>query len=85
MFAVSSYRRIDTHLEYVINVINTSLGDAMTSPITYSKVNHLDECVKAIEDYRKLYLTNEDYALFVEIRTTIANQDVRLEAFWVDK
>lgn len=85
MFTVPSYRRIDTYLEYVVNVININDDSPLRTPITYARVNQLDECVKAIEDYRNLYLTKEDYALFVEIRTTIANQDVRLEAFWVDK
>lgn len=85
MFSIPSSRRIDTHLKYVVKVINMTAANCLQNAITYSQVNHLDECVAAIEEYRERYLSkNPDYALFVEITTTIAYQDVRLEAFWVD-
>ena len=86
MFTVPSSRRIDTYLKYTVKVVNTTTVNCLQNAITYSKVNHLDECVAAIEEYRERYLSrNRDYALFVEITTTIAYQDVRLEAFWVDE
>lgn len=85
MFTIPSSRKIDTHLKYTVKVINVTAVNCLQNAITYSQVNHLDECVAAIEEYRERYLSkNNDYALFVEITTTIAYQDVRLEAFWVD-
>ena len=64
MFTVPSSRRIDTHLKYTVKVINVTAVNCMQNAITYSQVNHLDECVAAIEEYRERYLSkNHDYAL----------------------
>jgi len=83
MFTVLKHRRIDTHLEYVINVYSLT-QPKMNNPYKQKTVKHLDEAVKIIEEYKDQYCKIGEYALFVDIATYIHTTRVRVEAFWVD-
>lgn len=85
MFTIPSYRRINSHLNYVVNVINIDQPDCMGNPVHIGKTLHIDDAVKMIEDYRELYLTSDNIRLFVEISTNVHCTDVVLESFWLDK
>lgn len=85
MFTIHSHRRIDTHLKYVVSVINTSKPDCMKHRVKELTAKHLDEAVQVINNAKDKYLVKDGYALFVEILTYVHTVPVRVEAFWVDK
>lgn len=84
MFTVHTYRRIDSHLKYVINVVNMDKHNALQHPVKVLEAKHLDEAVKLIEECKEKYVTKENMALFVEVITYVHTVPVRVEAFWVD-
>lgn len=84
MFTVHSYRRINSHLMYIIKVVDKTKNQALQNPTKIFERRHLDEAIKQIEDCREKYVTNENMALFVEVLTYVHTVPVRVEAFWVD-
>ena len=83
MFTVPNCRRIDSHLEYVITVVNIDKPQK-ENLVKQQKVNHIDDAVKLIEKYRQEYCKEDKYSIFVDIATYVHTTRVRVEAFWVD-